>query len=307
MRIAIMGSGGIGGYYGARLAQNGEDVVFVARGAHLDAMRSNGLQIRDRKGDFAINPVQATDDPASIGPVDVVLLCVKLYDTEASAKLVKPLLGPDSVVVTLQNGVEAPDIVARVIGPGRTIGGAAYISSTIEAPGIIRHNNDLARIDIGEPDGPVSDRLRTLAAAFNSAGFTTNAVDDMAALLWTKFVLLASNSGMASLTRQDSGAFISDPAIELVWRRALAETAAVGRAKGVALDDDIAESCVKWVRDNPPIKPSMLVDLERGRPLELDWLTGTIHRLGLETAVPTPTHDTIYAALHPFVNGTPAS
>ena len=307
MRIAIMGTGGIGGYYGARLAQHGHDVVFVARGAHLEAMRKNGLQIKDRKGDFEINPVQATDDPSSIGTVDVVLLCVKLYDTEASAALVKPLLGPDSVVVTLQNGVEAPDIVAKVIGPGRTIGGAAYISSTIEAPGVVRHNNDLARIDIGEPDGPVSDRVRNLAETFTAAGFKTNAVDDMAALLWTKCVLLASNSGMASLTRQDSGAFISDPAIELVWRRALAETAAVGRAKGVSLDDNIVENCVKWVKDNPPIKPSMLVDLERGRKLELDWLTGTIHRLGLETGVPTPTHDTIYAALHPVVNGAPAA
>jgi len=305
MRIAIMGAGGIGGYYGARLAQNGEDVVFVARGAHLEAMRQNGLQIKDRQGDFAINPVQATDDPSTIDPVDVVVLCVKLYDVEESAKRIKPLLGPDSVVVTLQNGVEAPDLVAKIIGPGRTVGGAAYISSTIIEPGIVRHNNEVARIDIGEPDGPVSDRVRNLADTFVKAGITTNAVDDMAALLWSKFVLLASNSGMAAMTRQSTGAFISDPIIEMVWRRALEEAAAVARARGVKLAPDVVETCVDWVKTNPPLKPSMFVDLERNRRLELDWLTGTIHRMGKEAGVPTPVHDTIYAALRPYREGAP--
>jgi 2-dehydropantoate 2-reductase len=307
MRFAVMGTGGVGGYYGGRLAQNGHDVTFVARGAHLDAMRRSGLQIKDRRGDFTISPAKATDDPSAIGTVDVVLMCVKLYDVEETTRKILPLLGPDSVVVTLQNGVEAPDMVSRIVGPGRTVGGAAYISSTIEAPGVVRHNNDIARIDIGEPDGPVSDRIRNLAEICNAAGFTTNAVDDMAALLWSKFVLLASNSGMAALTRHDSKTFLSDPVIETVWRRALAEAAAVGFAKGVKLDPNVVENCVQWVKTNPPIKPSMLVDLERGRRLELDWLTGTVHRMGLETGVATPMHDAIYAALIPFRNGTPTA
>lgn len=158
MRFAIMGSGGVGGYYGACLARAGEDVAFIARGDHLAAMRGRGLTIHDRDGDFTVAPVTATDDPATLEPVDAVLMCVKLYDTEVASELIRPLLGPDTVVVTLQNGVEAPELVAKVLGPGRTLGGATYISATITEPGAIRRNNDLTHIEFGEPDGPASAR-----------------------------------------------------------------------------------------------------------------------------------------------------
>ena len=303
MRIAIMGAGGVGGYYGARLARAGEDVAFIARGAHLAAMRDKGLLIHDRDGDFTVAPVTATDDPATLDPVDVVLMCVKLYDTESSAELIRPLLGPDTVVVTLQNGVEAPEIVAGVIGPGRTLGGATYISATITEPGAIQRNNDLTRIEFGEPDGPASARAKALAETFRAAGLDASTVDDMAALLWSKFVLLAANSGMTALTRQSTGPIREDPVIRQAYVAALGEVTAVGRAIGIALPDGIEQSCIDWLDSNAPIKASLLVDLERNRRLEAAWLSGAVHRIGRDAGVPTPTHTAIYAALRPFIDG----
>ncbi len=304
MRIAIMGAGGVGGYYGARLARAGEDVVFVARGNHLAAMQANGLTIHDRDGDFTLNPVDATEDVGSIDTVDVVLICVKLYDTEAAAALIKPLLGPDSLVVTLQNGVEAPEIVTGVVGPGKTLGGATYISATITAPGAIRRNNDLTHIEFGEPDGPATPRVHNLVEMFQRAGLDARPADDTAALLWSKFVLLAANSGMTAMIRQSTASLRDDPVVREAHSAALAEVAAVGRALGVALANDIEQKCLDWLDNNAPIKPSLLVDLEAGRRLEAAWLSGAVHRLGKKAGVPTPTHRTIYAALRPFENGT---
>lgn len=303
MKFVIMGAGGVGGYYGARLAQAGNEVTFVARGDHLAAMQAKGLTIHDRDGDFILNPVNATDDVSSIGPVDAVLMCVKLYDTEAATTQIAPLLGPDSIVLTLQNGVEAPEIVASVIGPGRTLGGATYISATIEAPGAIRRNNDLTRIEFGEPEGPASERVKALVENFKTAGLDASAIDDMAALLWSKFALLSANSGMTALTRQSTGEIRSDPVMRQTFHAALAETVAVGRARGVNLPDNIEQSCTEWLDTNAPIKASLLVDLERNRRLEVGWLSGAVHRLGQDVGVPTPTHTTIYAALRPFENG----
>ena len=303
MRFAIMGAGGVGGYYGACLARAGEGVAFIARGAHLTAMRDKGLLIHDRDGDFEVAPVTATDDPATLDPVDVVLMCVKLYDTESSAELIRPLIGPETVVVTLQNGVEAPEIVASVIGPGHTLGGATYISATITEPGTIRRNNDLTHIEFGEPEGPASTRVHTLVEIFKAAGLDARPVDDTAALLWSKFVLLGANSGMTSLIRQSTGVLRDDPVIREAHTAALAEVAAVGRALGVALADDIEQRCLDWLDENAPIKPSLLVDLEAGRRLEVGWLSGAVHRLGKKAGVPTPTHTAIYAALRPFEAG----
>lgn len=306
MRFAIMGAGGVGGYYGARLAKAGEDVTFVARGAHLEAMRENGLLIRDRDGDFTIDPVSVTDDAGSVGPVDVVLMCVKLYDTEQATRLIAPLLGPDSYVLTLQNGVEGPEIVAGVIGPGRALGGATYISATIEEAGVIRRNNDLTRIEFGEPDGPASDRAKALAEIMQAAGLDAATVDDVAAMLWAKFVLLATNSGLTAMTRQTTGEIRADPVMRETFLAALAEVTAVGRALGVALPEDIEQKCIDWLDNNAPIKASQAVDLERGRPLELPWLSGAVYRLGQQVGVPTPTHRTICAALRPFQDGAAA-
>lgn len=303
MRFAIMGAGGVGGYYGACLARAEHEVGFIARGAHLAAMRESGLRIHDRDGDFAVDPVNATDDVSALQPVDVVLLCVKLYDVEAASRQIAPLLGPDSVVVTTQNGVEAPEIVAGAIGPGRTLAAATYISATIVEPGAIRRNNDLTHIEIGEPDGPASARVHALVDELKSAGLDARPVDDTAALLWSKFVLLAANSGMTSLIRQDTGVLRGDPVIREAHTAALAEVADVGRVLGVALADDIEQRCLTWLDENAPIKPSLLVDLEAGKRLEVGWLSGAVHRLGKKAGVPTPTHTAIYAALRPFEDG----
>ena len=303
MRFAIMGAGGVGGYYGACLARGGNDVAFIARGPHLTAMRESGLLIHDRDGDFSVAPVNATDDISTLDPVDAVLLCVKLYDVEAAAKQIAPLLGPDSVVVTTQNGVEAPEIVDGVIGAGRTLAAATYISATITEPGAIRRNNDLTHIEIGEPDGPASDRVRALVDLFKAAGLDARPSDDTAALLWSKFVLLAANSGMTSLIRQDTGVLRGDPVIREAHTAALAEVATVGRALGVKLAEDIEQRCLDWLDQNAPIKPSLLVDLEAGKRLEVGWLSGAVHRLGQKAGVPTPTHTAIYASLRPFENG----
>ena len=303
MRFAIMGAGGVGGYYGACLARGGNDVAFIARGPHLTAMRESGLLIHDRDGDFSVAPVNATDDISTLDPVDAVLLCVKLYDVEAAAKQIAPLLGPDSVVVTTQNGIEAPEIVDGVIGAGRTLAAATYISATITEPGAIRRNNDLTHIEIGEPDGPASDRVRALVDLFKAAGLDARPSDDTAALLWSKFVLLAANSGMTSLIRQDTGVLRGDPVIREAHTAALAEVATVGRALGVKLAEDIEKRCLDWLDQNAPIKPSLLVDLEAGKRLEVGWLSGAVHRLGQKAGVPTPTHTAIYASLRPFENG----
>ena len=303
MRFAIMGAGGVGGYYGACLARAGNDVAFIARGAHLAAMRDKGLLIHDRDGDFTVAPVTATDDNSTLEPVDAVLLCVKLYDVEASAKQIAPLLGPKSIVVTTQNGVEAPEIVNSVIGAGRTLAAATYISATIIEPGAIRRNNDLTHIEIGELDGPASARVDALVEVFKAAGLDARPSDDTAALLWSKFVLLAANSGMTSLIRQDTGVLRDDPVIREAHTAALAEVAAVGRALDVKLTDDIEQRCLEWLDQNAPIKPSLLVDLEAGKRLEVGWLSGAVHRLGKKAGVPTPTHTAIYAALRPFESG----
>ncbi len=303
MRFAIMGAGGVGGYYGACLARAGNDVAFIARGAHLAAMRDKGLLIHDRDGDFKVDPVTATDDPATLDPVDTVLMCVKLYDTEFSAEFIRPLVRPDTIVVTLQNGVEAPEIVANVIGPGRTLGGATYISATITGPGAIQRNNDLTRIEFGEPDGPASDRVNALAETCKEAGLDAAPVDDMAALLWSKFVLLSANSGLTALTRQTTGEIRSDPVMRAAFLAAIGESAAVGRTLGVSLPENIEQRCTDWLDTNAPIKASLLVDLERGRRLEVPWLSGAVHRLGKKAGVPTPTHTAIYAALRPFEEG----
>lgn len=303
MRFAIMGAGGVGGYYGACLARAGEDVTFIARGAHLAAMQEKGLLIRDRDGDFTVTPVTATDDPATFEPVDAVLMCVKLYDTEFSAKLIQPLVGPDTVVITLQNGVEAPEIVESVIGSGHTLGGATYISATITKPGTIRRNNDLTHIEFGEMDGPATDRVHKLVEVFKAAGLDARPADDTAALLWSKFVLLAANSGMTSLIRQDTGVLRDDPVIREAHTAALAEVTTVGRALGVNLAKNIEQRCLDWLDQNAPIKPSLLVDLEAGNRLEVGWLSGAVHRLGQKAGVPTPTHTAIYAALRPFEGG----
>lgn len=303
MKIAIFGSGGVGAYFGGRLAASGEDVTFLARGAHLAAMQQDGLHIVSPNGNLDLAKVQATDRPDAIGPVDVVLFTVKLYDVESSAATLSPLIGPNTVVITLQNGVDAMDMVAKYVGADHVAGGAAYIVAVIDTPGHIRHTA-AQQLVFGERDGRRSDRLVAFEEACLRAGFQAQASTDVESALWTKFVRLATWSGMTAATRSTLGVLRDHSETYDMMLAAIEEVIAVGRAKGVKFPADIMESTIKLMQGFPPqSKSSQLEDLERGRRLELPWLSGAVVRIGKEVGVPTPIHQFINAILTPFVNG----
>ena len=303
MKIAIFGSGGVGGYFGGRLAAAGEDVTFLARGAHLTAMQKEGLHIASPLGDLHLPSVQATDRPQAIGPVDVVLFTVKLYDVDASAATLSPLIGPDTVVITLQNGVDAMDMVAKHVGADHVAGGAAYIVVVIDKPGHLRHTA-AQQLVFGERDSRRSDRLVAFEQAGIRAGFQAKASSDVQADLWTKFVRLATWSGMTTVTRSPMGVIRDTPATYDLMMAAMEEVIAVGKARGVNFPPDLMEGTIKQIRNFPAgSKSSMLEDFERGRRLELPWLSGAVVRIGKEVGVPTPIHQFITAILTPFVNG----
>lgn len=303
MKIAIFGSGGVGAYFGGRLAASGEDVTFLARGAHLAALQQGGLHIESPLGNLDLPKVQAADRPQAIGPVDVVLFTVKLYDVESSAATLSPLIGPDTVVITLQNGVDAMDMVAKHVGAEHVAGGAAYIVAVIDKPGHIRHTT-AQQLVFGERDGRRSDRLVAFEQACLRAGFQAEASTDVEAALWTKFVRLATWSGMTAATRSTLGVLRDHPETYDMMLAAIEEVIAVGRAKGVKFPGDIMESTIKLMKGFPPqSKSSQLEDLERGRRLELPWLSGAVVRIGKEVGVPTPIHQFINAILTPFVSG----
>ena len=304
MRIAIIGAGGVGGYFGARLQAAGSDVAFVARGAHLDALRERGLRVESPKGDLHLAHVQATDNPATVGVVDAVLLTVKMYDLDAASRMLTPLIGRDTVVVTLQNGVEAIDIVARRVGREHVAGGVAYIAAVIAEPGVIRHTS-LDSLIFGELDRRRSERLVALEQACLHAGFSARVSDDIDLDLWSKFARLSVFSGMTAVTRSTMGVLRSDPELLAMLVAACQETIAVGRARGVALPDRLMDEILQMVHTLPHhAKASMLEDLERGRRLELPWLSGAVVRLGAAAGVPTPIHSFIATVLKPHVNGT---
>lgn len=305
MKIAVFGSGGVGGYFGGRLAAAGEDVTFLARGAHLNAMQHDGLHIESPLGSVHLPKVQATDRPQAIGPVDVVLFTVKLYDVDASAAQLGPLIGPDTVVITLQNGVDAMDMVAKHVGEAHVAGGAAYIVAVIDKPGHIRHTT-AQQLIFGERDGRRSDRLVAFEQAGIRAGFQATASEDVQAALWTKFVRLATWSGLTTVMRSPMGVVRDNPETFELMMAATNEVIAVGRARGVNLPADLIDTTIALLKTFPPTsKSSMLEDIERGRRLELPWLSGAVVRIGREVGVPTPIHQFITTILTPFVNGTP--
>ncbi len=303
MKIAIFGSGGVGGYFGGRLAAAGEDVTFLARGAHLAAMQQDGLHIASPLGDMHLPKVQATDRPQAVGPVDVVLFTVKLYDVEASAATLAPMIGPDTVVITLQNGVDAMDMVARHVGAEHVAGGAAYIVVVIDQPGHLRHTT-AQQLVFGERDGRRSDRLVAFEQAGIRAGFQAQASNDVQSVLWTKFVRLATWSGMTTVTRSPMGVVRDTPATYDLMMAAIEEVIVVGKARGVNFPPDLMEGTIKLIKNFPAAsKSSMLEDIERGRRLELPWLSGAVVRIGKEVGVPTPIHQFITTILTPFING----
>ena len=305
MKIAIFGSGGVGAYFGGRLAAAGEDVTFIARGGNLDALRQHGLEIDSPNGHLQLPSVHATDEIAAIGPVDVVLFTVKLYDVDAAAASLAPLIGPDTVVITLQNGVEAVNMVAQHLGAEHVAGGVAYIVVVVDRPGHLKHTA-AQQLLFGESDGSRSDRLVAFEAACTRAGFQGTASTNIETDLWVKFIRLSTWSGMTSLMRSPMGVIRADADGLAMMLAAIDEAIAVGRARGVKFPPNVVEDTKKLVFNLPHgSKSSMLEDLERGRRLELPWLSGGVVRLGREVGVATPIHHFIATALAPFVAGAP--
>ena len=301
MRFAVVGTGGVGAYFGGRLAQAGESVAFVARGAHLAAMREHGLRVDSVAGDFVIAPVEASDDPARIGPVDVVLVGVKAWQVRETARTLGPLLGPRTFVVPLQNGVEAAGQLAEVLGPERVIGGLCKIVSAIVAPGHVRHSGVPPRVEFGERDGSRSDRVEALRQAFERAqGVSVVVPDDVEAAIWEKFLFIAPVSGVGAVTRQPVGAMREILQTRALIERAMFEVAALARAKGVNLPDAAVARNMRYVDSLPPdATASMQRDIMEGRPSELEQQNGAIARLGDEAGVPVPVNAFLYAALLP--------
>ena len=262
MNIVVMGTGGVGGYFGARLAAAGANVNFIARGEHLAAMRKDGLQVLSGNGDLSIKPVNATDDIASVGHADLVMIAVKLWSTEETVRAVAPLMGPNSAVVSWQNGVVAEDMLIKHYGQQRVIGGVSNIAALIERPGVIRHNGTMARLIFAELNGKPSPRIEALAALCKQANIDHVVSDDITRAIWQKFVFLASFSGMTCATRSAIGSIREDADTRAMLKDALAEVVAIGRAKGVALPADQLEQSLTWA-DNLP--PSMVQILGQSR------------------------------------------
>jgi 2-dehydropantoate 2-reductase len=306
MRIAMIGTGGIGAPYGASLAKAGADVTFVARGAHLATMRENGLRIEGDRGETHIRPAQATDDIAGIGTVDVVLSCVKLWDLEAVAEQIRPIVAPQTAVIPLQNGVDAAERMARILGNAAIMGGVAFVTGTIVVPGVIRQTGAYQRITFGELDDRVSERGQRLRDLCEAAGFEGVLSLDIMVPVWEKFIMLVPLSGLNALTRLPLGKWRDDPDLLALYVEALRETVSVGLAEGVRLPSDIVDRTLAQMRSMPPHHTtSMGNDLIRGNRLELPWFAGKVVELGRRHDIKTPVNGFIYAALKPYVHGAP--
>src|SRR5215470_1417186 len=304
MRIAVIGAGGVGGAFGAALAAAGGDVSFLARGAHLAAMQARGLSLVSPRGDLHLNPIRATDAPASIGEVDAVVFCVKLWDVESAGAAIRPLIGRRTAVIPLQNGIDASERLIPILGKDAVMGGVAQISATIAEPGVIRQTGTFMRLLFGELDGRFSERGATLEALCQRAGFDAVNTSEILSALWEKFVLLATNSSVVALTRLPFGKLRDDPDVFALFAKGYAEVVALARAQGINLPADLETRALQNTRTFPAeMMPSMAVDLLRGNRLELPWLAGKVVALGRELRIPTPTFDVMYAALKPYANG----
>jgi 2-dehydropantoate 2-reductase len=303
MRLLMVGAGGIGGYFGAQFAKHGHDVTFLARGAHLAALRESGLTVESHLGPAQLR-VKATDDIADAGSPEAILLCTKLADLAAAAQQIAPLAGR-ALVVTLQNGVDAPSIVGAHVPAARIAPGVAQIAAAIKAPGIIAHTGAFARIRVGTRDGgPPVDEVDALVAAGKGSGIDIERVDDVERALWEKFVFLVALSGLTCLARQPIGVVRDDPDLRAALTASMRETAAIGRARGVRLAEDFVDRQIAFIDGlPPPMRSSMLHDLTAGRRLEAPWLAGAVVRMAAELGIEVPVNRTVYAALKPYLDG----
>ena len=306
MRIGIMGSGGLGGYFGARLALGGADVRFIARGRHLEAMRRDGLRVEGPEP-LHVRSVQATDNPAHAGVVDVVLLGVKLWDTEQAIAQMRPMVGPDTTVISFQNGVLKDQSLRSAFDPKQIMGGVGYVATTIEAPGVIRQTGPMQRLIFGEFDGSRSARGEALLAACLAGGINAELSGDILREIWQKYVFLVGLSGTTTTMRRTIGPIRSNPQTRAFLLDVMREVVAVGRAHGVALPEDYAEAAGMERADtvSPDMTSSMHHDLERGNPLEVRWLAGGVVELGRAKGVPTPLNRAIADILALHAEGAP--
>lgn len=302
MRIAVFGSGGVGGYFGGRLAQAGEDVAFIARGEHLTAIRRGGLKVTSVAGDFLIHPARATDDPATLGPMDVVLLGVKAWQVDEASTAMRPMVGPRTRVVPLQNGIEAPDRLAEALGAKQVLGGLCRIFAYVAGAGHIVHAGVEPYIAFGALDAAADGRAEELRQAFQRArGVTAEIPPDIRAAMWTKFLFIAALSGVAALTRAPVGIVRSQPESRSLLRQALEEIRAVAAGYGIALAADVVEQTVAFVDALPADgTTSMQRDIVQSRPSELDAQIGAVVRLGRLASVDVPVHRFMLAALLPL-------
>lgn len=300
MQIVVLGAGGVGGYYGGLLARAGHDVTFVARGAHLAALRARGLRVQSVHGDFEVNPVQATDDPAALDLTDLLLVTVKSYDLEGAVTAARGVVGDCTAVLPLLNGLDAAERVAVVVGKAPVLAGLTHISSSVAAPGTIQQVSSLRRITFGERDGRETERAHRVRDALAEACIEVHLTAAVDVALWTKFLFIASIGGVCCLARQPMGPVLATAETRALYVDALREVEVVARARGVALAHDVVEQALALTEGFPPdTRPSMFVDLEAGRRLELEAMSGTVVRRGREAGVETPVHRAIYAALKP--------
>ncbi|HVO90553.1 MAG TPA: 2-dehydropantoate 2-reductase [Casimicrobiaceae bacterium] len=305
MRIAIFGAGGVGGYFGARLALAGHDVVFIARGKHLEAMKAFGLRIESATGELIVDPVQATDDPQQVRGADVVMFCVKLWDVESAAAQLPAMLKPGGgCVIPFQNGVEAPAVVARHVGGERTLGGVAYIAATIRAPGVVAHTGTMAQLRVGTLKPDQDARARAFVDACKGASIDCELSPDITTTIWKKFIFLAPMSGCTSVARQPIGIVRSDPDLRATFVAAVTETVTLARALNVPLESDIVDAQLKFLDRLPAdMRSSMMNDLLYGNRLEAPWLSGAVARMSREKGLSAPVNATLYAALKPYIDG----
>ncbi len=306
MRIVIMGAGGLGGYFGARLAVAGNDVAFVARGAHLAAIKQDGLRVTSARGDLHLHDVVATDNPASLKPADVVMVAVKLWDTETAAEAVKPLVRPGTAVVSFQNGVSKDDTLVRILGREAVIGGVGQIGVVIASPGVIAHTGTMAKLSFGELDNTRSARVEALLAACTAAGIDAEIPDDINLATWQKFAFLVGMSACTSTMRSTIGPIRSNPQSRDFLRDVVGEVVAVGRAQGVPLAEDFADQRMAAIDTLPAqMTASMQGDLARGNRLEVPWLSGAVVEMGKKLGIPTPLNRAVFDILALYANGTP--
>src|SRR6476620_4632352 len=298
MKIAAMAAGAVGAYFGGRLQAAGHDVAYIARRANLEALKKDGLKIQSVHGDLHLPKVFATPDPKEVGPVDVILFAVKLWDTEIAAEMAKPMVGPNTRVITLQNGVDSYERVSAILGKEHVVPGTAYIAAVLGGPGVMLHTSKFATMRVGRMDGTPDAKLAAFVEAGKAANIDIQPQDDMNRERWQKFIFLSSMAGVNCLMREPIGKVLADPDTRAFYKKLMQECLAVGQKSGAKVPNSWIDDRMTF-SDNAPLgmKASMLHDLEAGNRLELDWLTGKIVALGKELGVPTPGSDAVYAAV----------